>query len=768
MWASYIMFIDIGTQTGMSTDDNGITLFVAVCISLVGFVFLLIVLGVVVDVVRKTLDLYTNIHKRIIANGHTVILGWSDKSLFLLDEIAQMILSTGSDGPIVILSEEDPTEIISQLKLTFGHLGGTFPAYATGTFFGELTGRHYLHGIPLKFWKGDRTDPYDLERVSIFSAHNIVAIADSAQSELEADQEVLRTVLAIKVVGLHSIGMTKDRRHPRIITEMRLRDNESVVQRLGGSSIKCLVPRVVVNAILALSTLMPVLGSIFTELLAFDLGNELYELQMSQTPWKSLVGMTCREFMFAISDAIIVAVHRGWEKVHDSTGPTRQTRRPRYIGTHAAARLRPTDRLIVIARELTELESKVSHMQYDLLSKRQSLVESISRFHRIRRRRTDNIVRRRSATVESTDTAFAGIEKAIDSQFNYKWDTHKRHVVIMGWASDLNELLKSFIMISGNSWSVDVSSRVEVHILGGPRLPASRLRYWKQFVKRENIKEIPDAKLLRITVELDVGDCVQKMVVWHYSGRPSRAEYLQKLPLNKASAILILSDDDNESALASDSQCLTNLMMSAEICKKTGATTTTSRQVVCEILDPHTPKMVRVRSLRNPFQDKRCDGSVADSTNVTFFSTNQLETAMFALNCYNPLLTDFHQKMVQNLAGTRSCTDAPWQLPAFKAVLVRSLFSEIWDTQETKSNESRVRSLILSFEDIDHLLYESGRHTLVGWQRRGCHKGSSGTCINPIDKKRKHRFFPTDILVLVTNTKGRLGSSSSSVGSAFK
>ena len=83
------MFIDIGTQTAMATTDEGLTLLIAVLISITGFVFLLLVLGVIVDVVRKVLDFYESHHARVIANGHTVILGWSDKALFLLDEMVR-------------------------------------------------------------------------------------------------------------------------------------------------------------------------------------------------------------------------------------------------------------------------------------------------------------------------------------------------------------------------------------------------------------------------------------------------------------------------------------------------------------------------------------------------------------------------------------------------------------------------------------------------------------------------------------------------------
>ena len=56
-WASWVMFIDIGTQTGLHPDeDNMAAIGVAVTQSLIGFMFLLVVLGVVCDGVRGTID----------------------------------------------------------------------------------------------------------------------------------------------------------------------------------------------------------------------------------------------------------------------------------------------------------------------------------------------------------------------------------------------------------------------------------------------------------------------------------------------------------------------------------------------------------------------------------------------------------------------------------------------------------------------------------------------------------------------------------------
>ena len=96
--------------------------------------------------------------------------------------------------------------------------------------------------------------------------------------------------------------------------------------------------------------------------------------------------------------------------------------------------------------------------------------------------------------------------------------------------------------------------------------------------------------------------------------------------------------------------------------------------VVCEILDPHTPKMVNVQPLRNPFLP--CKDVHVD---VTFFCTNMLETAMFALSCYNPLLTDFHKRTVRSIAGLKEIhgsSSKSGTLPKFKIIQVKSLFGD--------------------------------------------------------------------------------------------
>jgi len=62
--------------------------------SVSGFLFLLVVLGIVVDRVRSLCARYRELHFRIIQRDHVLILGWNDKTLFLIRELCNMYDST--------------------------------------------------------------------------------------------------------------------------------------------------------------------------------------------------------------------------------------------------------------------------------------------------------------------------------------------------------------------------------------------------------------------------------------------------------------------------------------------------------------------------------------------------------------------------------------------------------------------------------------------------------------------------------------------------
>lgn len=126
LWLSWGIFFDPGTQTGIpSTEDGGHKL-VVILFSFLGFILNLIFLGLVVEKCRTELDSWRRIHGKIVANGHTVVLGWTDKTLFLLGELADMMTDSAEGaGNIVVLGDLDPIEmrmeVVAARRITHGH-----------------------------------------------------------------------------------------------------------------------------------------------------------------------------------------------------------------------------------------------------------------------------------------------------------------------------------------------------------------------------------------------------------------------------------------------------------------------------------------------------------------------------------------------------------------------------------------------------------------------------------------------------------------------
>lgn len=98
LWTSWGMFIDIGTHTGIDMKASHMHRLISVVISLLGFMFSLVVLGLIVELVRYQLEIWQRAFGMIIANRHTVVLGWTDKTLFILPELAQMLLDSSEKG----------------------------------------------------------------------------------------------------------------------------------------------------------------------------------------------------------------------------------------------------------------------------------------------------------------------------------------------------------------------------------------------------------------------------------------------------------------------------------------------------------------------------------------------------------------------------------------------------------------------------------------------------------------------------------------------
>ena len=104
VWDAYTYFVDPGTQTGLIVGENSNNeISAAFVISLFGLLFMLCVTGIVVDLIRKELEAWRARHARLVKNEHTLLIGWTDKTLYLLNEIALAWEAEGGTEMVVMV-----------------------------------------------------------------------------------------------------------------------------------------------------------------------------------------------------------------------------------------------------------------------------------------------------------------------------------------------------------------------------------------------------------------------------------------------------------------------------------------------------------------------------------------------------------------------------------------------------------------------------------------------------------------------------------------
>eukprot|EP00750_Incisomonas_marina_P028035 INCI635.1.p1 GENE.INCI635.1~~INCI635.1.p1 ORF type:complete len:1186 (-),score=153.54 INCI635.1:187-3744(-) len=404
VWWAYILFIDSGTQTSLSPDDhNPWILVVAVVQSMSGILFLLIILAIVVDRVRDMCHRYRELHFRILQKDHVLILGWNDKTLFLIRELCSMYDSTRqelsgglrccsrtatavrmSDGRkvrpvIIVLSTMTEESRVQQLRTAFSIESRGF--------------RMFLQGVEIIFATGVSTEPDALRRVSLHSARFVMIVSDSAERSNVADQKTLRTVLAVQAtitarrlqvapqrrlsmfgLGGHHLrpaAATEDdvsvltptnpnnkrRLDPTfrgtLIAEIRVQESGNVFRTIGrGMDLRVVSMRTTINATYALHALVPTLGQFFSEIMRYD-GNELYcSAVLSRVLSGALVGLTFDEARSRLDGAAVVI---GVVKASKSGNPVTIVLAPKQA-TSKKEVLSANDKLVFLAGELNDLQ----------------------------------------------------------------------------------------------------------------------------------------------------------------------------------------------------------------------------------------------------------------------------------------------------------------------------------------------------------------------------------------------------------------------------
>ena len=267
-WHAWSLFIDPGTQTGILGTAKTLVKCMGAIISIFGFIFNLTVLGFIVDFMQTTLERLQQLYGRDVCNDHILVLGWTDKTIFLLTELMTLLadedrLNRENDSAlsslyrrclkprptIVVLGSQREFKMIADAKMAL-------PKFNDGT-------------VRIRFREGRPHEIKDLNKVSVLSARVVVILGASPDPSV-SDCLVTSSVLAVQAIASEVNNHFKVNNHAPVICEMRLPESVAVIEALGGDTVYGVSPVAIVCNIIAMCALSPPVGRMLAELVSFQ------------------------------------------------------------------------------------------------------------------------------------------------------------------------------------------------------------------------------------------------------------------------------------------------------------------------------------------------------------------------------------------------------------------------------------------------------------------------------------------------------------------
>ncbi|ETW06358.1 hypothetical protein H310_02638 [Aphanomyces invadans] len=228
-----------------------------------------VMVGFVVDWILVKVEAVDKGARPIVEAGHTVMLGWGDKSLGFLREICLANESEGG-GVVVVLSDRPKAELDM-----------------------EIHAMVELRGTKILCFKGNPLFAADLLKVSVHRARSITIISTLADTSA-SDDALVRVLLTLKSLN-----------HPlqgHIVADVGQLDNKHFMRVVGGDILEALVSRHIVGRLVVLCSRSLHLGRVYNSLLGFG-GHEFY-----LNEWPECIGVPFGELYTRFESAIPIGL----------------------------------------------------------------------------------------------------------------------------------------------------------------------------------------------------------------------------------------------------------------------------------------------------------------------------------------------------------------------------------------------------------------------------------------------------------------------------
>ncbi|OQR87997.1 ion channel [Achlya hypogyna] len=293
VWESWLYVSDRANQQYAIATVQRV---LGVTLTLGGFVFLDVVIGVIVDDIRGKLNGLKTGKSQVVETNHTLVLGWSSRSIAFIKELCR----ADRNGVIVFFTD--------------GHVDSIqyeFTANVTAADLGNTK---------VVFRSGNALVPAELQRVAVHTARSVSILATHEEAD-KSDAMVLRILLCLRSIP----GWDG-----HIVADVGDIDNDPLLKLVGGPKFHSVVSQDIVGRLLVLCGRCPGLAKVYETLLGYS-GMSLFCEPAPSAAW----GMEFVMLHKHLPQAVAIGVQ-------DATGVV-------VLNPPLLHRISPGDNLIVLA-----------------------------------------------------------------------------------------------------------------------------------------------------------------------------------------------------------------------------------------------------------------------------------------------------------------------------------------------------------------------------------------------------------------------------------
>jgi len=268
VWIAWTYVADPGTHA--DCPETFLIRLISFTVTLGGMLIFALMIGIISDYIAEKVDDLKKGKSRIIDIDHTVMLGWNDKSLAIIQQIALANESEGG-GNIVVLANNGKEELEDTL------------ASAVASNENPLL----LLGTEVIFRSGNPLLESELRRVSTQTARCVISLSLEELDPDEADATQVRQVMALKAFD-EFVG---DKCH--VVVEVQDIDNKELFPLVAPDFAEVVVTHDIIGRLMIQCARCPGLASVLEEMMGFE-GSEFYFEEWPELTGKTFYDITCR------------------------------------------------------------------------------------------------------------------------------------------------------------------------------------------------------------------------------------------------------------------------------------------------------------------------------------------------------------------------------------------------------------------------------------------------------------------------------------------